>query len=592
MGRMVSKAWPHSLLLIPVLVYLVAAIPHLNSDPTADILVTYLPFAKAFVERGIELFVDPDYVFVTPGPYLWIALFGADVGNVEVANLVAGVPMIILIYALTSQLHSRTAGIISAMLFSVFPYFHLWIPTALSEAPFYLFTLLWFWALERTLSCCKWAIFVSAFALTISIFMRAVWFYPAILFLVVGVLSVLFNIKFGVNRYVLYSLALGLFIPIVFLIKNLFVFGLPTLDTNSSGVLFYGTHIMANGMEPPYLGMSYESISFRDITGYKAVSAAAIQFLKDRTLTELGSWYIGKIFWVIFLVQTPLLIMVWRLIEWTFVIVSLIWAIRYRKTFILIIGMGIVLQILQTSVALYNQRYSIDNLELLLIPLTSIGVALSFSGRFRQRGNPYGVNAYGWIAVMVFPILLLMECFSRIPAIRLPAAIPVSTIYTIPFSELQVDATPIQHDDKVLFRIKAHVPKQASPKGVANPLWRINMILTYPGWRGCQPASASYSAGHSVPIVLKGGPSLKDLLLLSRRNRSAKYGEIAFDVLNDGTNRSYFLGTRDVQVPLFPAVEGILNIKFECPSGTSIEVGGISLIAPRLRQRYFSPTHI
>ncbi|RME59231.1 hypothetical protein D6779_04815, partial [Candidatus Parcubacteria bacterium] len=164
-------------LLAAVSCFLVSAALHLHTPASPDVVNHYLPLAHDVLDHGVSVLWSEKSLFVLPGTYLWPAILGADLDRICVVNLLLGALCVLIMFALGKELHSTPAGMVAAFMFAIFPYFHLYFPTGLSEPPFYFFTLVWIWCMGRTLMRYeKIMVYIGAAALACSILIRGVWF--------------------------------------------------------------------------------------------------------------------------------------------------------------------------------------------------------------------------------------------------------------------------------------------------------------------------------------------------------------------------------------------------------------------------------
>ncbi|MDO9280858.1 MAG: glycosyltransferase family 39 protein [Methylotenera sp.] len=568
-------------LLLIVLTYLYKVFRHIDAPIAPDAAGVYLPFSKMVLEQGFEFLMQPKSIIVPPISYLWPALFGGDVTVVKYANLVAGIFMALLIYGIGRQLHTRLAGLIAAFLFATSPFLISWIPTALSEPPFFLFTLIWLWGIGEIISGKAWAIPVAAIALSLSILTRSIWFYPSILFLAFALFFVFFKLTIRKNiSDIALALALGLILPVIIIIKNIVFFGLPAIDSGSGGALFYGANLMTNGFEPPLLGLAYESgfNDFHSLIGNREHASVALQFLKERSLLELGNWYLTKVSWVTLFtaLEAPTRHSLLRVFELAMAGSSIWYGIKQKNMFILVIGFGLILQILQTAFVLYNIRYSTDNLELLLIPLAAVGITLSLNLGTKTIENVehIGVNksffythTYGLIGAAILVMLSAMLYFRAVPTVTLPPNIPVEVLFDGASALTSQHVAFSDDHDLTSYKIEFDVPKQVLPLNVGNVLWEIKMTI-FPAVEGhCNKASINFKLNSTAEYAQKSG--------------------FKFRLHDDAIIHRYLIGASSSNSKLFPIKPGKLILKFDCTAGSKIVVNNISLIAPHFIEYYF-----
>ena len=577
-----SDSFHYFWLLLIILAYLYKAFRSIDVPIAPDAAMVYLPFAKMLREQGFLFLMHPKSIIVPPISYLWPALLGGNVTVIQYANIIAGIFMVLLTYDIGRQLHTRLAGLIAAFLFATSPFLISWIPTALSEPPFFLFTFIWLWGIGGIIKGKTWAIPVSGIALSLSILTRSIWFYPSILFLAFALYFVFFTLtsRKTISDLAL-ALALGLILPVIIIIKNIVFFGLPAIDSGSGGALFYGANLMTNGFEPPLLGLAYESgfNDFHSIIGNREHASVALQFLKERSLLELGNWYLTKVSWVTLFttLEAPTKLSLFRVFELAMAGSSIWYGIKQKKIFILLIGFGLALQILQTAFVLYNIRYSTDNLELLLIPLAAVGITLSLNlgNEIIENVERNGVNKsifytykYGLISAAIVAILSVILYFRAVPTVNLPPNIPVEILFDGTRAIAGKHSVLLdEHDLTSLYKVELDVPMQVLPLNAGNAIWDIKMTV-FPVVAGrCNKASVNFK--------------------LTSTALYAKKSEEKFRLYDDGIIHRYLIGASNVNSKLFPIKSGKLILKFDCPTGSKIVVNNISLMAPHFIESYF-----
>jgi hypothetical protein len=377
------------------------------------------------------------------------------------------------------------------------------------------------------------------------------------------------------------ALAAGLIIPVFIIIKNIVFFGLPAIDSGSGGALFYGANLMTNGFEPPLLGLAYESGSndFHSLVGNREHASVAFQFLKERSLLELGSWYLTKISWVTLFttLEAPIKHSLLRIVELAMAGSSIWYGVKKKKIFILLIGFGLALQILQTAFVLYNIRYSTDNLELLLIPLAAVGIMLSLNLGMKVienlehigvNVNVFNINRYGLISAVIAGILSVMLYLRTVPTVHLPSNIPLEILF---------ENTHVNNGEPLIFlngyslislyKVEINVPKQVLPLNVGNAIWELKMTIFPTTVDHCNKGSINFETS---PIT-----------------EYAKKSEIKLNLYDDGIIHRYLIGTSNINSKLFPIKPGKLILKFDCPANTKIVVNKTTLLAPHFIEFYF-----
>lgn len=568
-----SKKLNYFFLFSIVLIYLYGAVSYFDRPLAPDAKNVYLPYSAIVLEQGLSFLTQIESVAVAPMSYLWPAILGGELEIIKSVNVALGVLIIFLVYQIGIHQHSNTAGLLAAFLFAKSPFLISWIPTALSEPPYFFFTVVWMHALSNIAIGKKHFIPIAAIALSLSILTRSVWLYPTIFILIV--LFALRASKIIQNEEISnLSLALsyGLIIPILFIFKNFVLFGLISIDLGAGGAMYYGTHIITNGFEPPLLGMIYEGGS-GGLAGNREHIAVAMQFIKERSLFELLDWYSTKISWVTLFspIEASIKQSVWRVFELSMAITTLIWGIRVKNTFVLLLFLGVLLQIFQTSIVLYNIRYSIDGLELFLLPLAAIGICLSLNIGFNSAGFAVqGLHktiverfSFGIFGFFLFVLLLVLLGFRPIPKITLPSNIPTTVLFSNTYFDSNSNKQITSNNSLI---IDAPIPAIKLMDKVNKSMWSMNLSFYTKSVMDCKKASLNY--------VKDGLPDLK---------KKPTY----FNIYDDGLAHTYLIGTSQINSSLFPDEAGKLVLEVDCNAEKTIKVNSISLIVPHFKEYYF-----
>lgn len=574
--RLCCNGFTILLLILWAWIFLQRAKPFLSAPVPPDAQFGYLPFARSLLKDGLSFFSLEQSIRVPPLAFIWPALFGANVEIIQIANLTAGLVMILLVYGIGRDVHSKIVGIISALLFAYSPFLVSWIPRPLSEAPFYLFSLIWLWATGKVLAGRKWAILIASVGLTLSILTRTIWLYPAIVLLLFLVaLNFLRPSLFKSYRTLMLSLFLGLLVPLGLILRNYISYDLPALDTGAGGVLYYGTHLMTNGFEPPLLGLNYEDGGHGTLAGNRKHAAVAIQFLKERTWSGLFSWYFKKLSWVLTFtrLEAPLRLTQYRIAELTMTAVGIFWAIRKRNVLVLLLGAGIVIQVFQTAFALYNIRYSVDNVELVLAPLVAIGLVVLAQSlvtilrtwitaqkkvfdNLDLDHSPKEAYLSCFVAATSLMLFFGISWLSETPTIQLPPQIPYLTLFS-------AESTSPKNN---VFEF--NIPTQTSPTNPQNAIWKFDFSVFLEKAYKCPRAVVTF--------------------ISNSRGTNRASGTATLNLRMDGQPRSYLLGTAMQNTGLFPSEPGRLVINLECTKKLNVGFVKAQLIIPKLIEKYFN----
>lgn len=566
------------------MLYIHRALEYLPRPIATDAALVYLPYAKRLLADGISFLMRPESVYVPPVTYMWPALFGGEAEAVKIANLIAGIVMIFICYGIGKRAHSPLAGIVAALLFVNSPMLVSWIPTPLSEPPFYLFTLIWIWGICEVMGGNRWAISVAIAGLALSILTRSVWLYPSILliFIFAGLSLWRTESRKTYRRLALIQI-LGVLPSIIVIFKNLVLFGLPAIDTGTGGALYYGANIVTGGFEPPLLGLDYEDGGdSRSLVGNRAHALVAMQFFSERSWSEIVGWYLQKLSWITLFtkLEAPMSWSVWRILELSFLAIALRWAIKQKQLITLLLAGGVVLQILQTGFVLYNIRYSIDNVELLLVPLAAIGVVVIADSLWTdvnavrlaklpcQLGTTMEGVRYLALGVTVFLVLFVALSLRPLPTINVPPQVPVLKLFEYGDESRYANLPQVNSSEVGATFIQFKVPELTMPTGATNAIWQFNISIKGDPGDGCKKASVNYSEASKIGSSVDSKP-------------------IYFGVVGDGVGRNYYIGTAYRNATLFPSKTGFVTLAIDCPMGSTIRLNNAALIVPKIAEHYF-----
>ena len=564
----------YGLLLVIVAIYLHYAWKVINLPIPPDAAITYIPLARKLIEQGWRFFLTADSMQTGPATYSWFAVFGAQDHMIRYANMFSGCVMVLLVYGIARRMHSHLAGLLAALLFACSPLLVSWIPRSLTEAPFFLFTLMWLWALGEVVACKRWAMPVAAIALSLSILTRPIWLYPAVLLLaIVSICFVVIPKSRSLTGKLFQVHTLALLLPGIFILKNWWLFGMAGTAAGGGGALYFGASLLTGGFEPPLLGMNYEGLarSFFTVEGNHDHAIAAAQFLQHRSFPELLQWFFRKISWVVFF--TPLEAtakMSWvRIAELAMTITAFAWGVRTKRFLIIFVGLGIALQVLQTALVLYNIRYSVGNVELLLVPLAAVGFFLML-GLPKGDANDVSSVSGTWMARhvdrvtggLLLCILIPMFYLRAVPRIGEAPDIPVRILFEKSSDKNDFAGAFVQDSGQGTSRFTLDIPFLDLTKRGANLLWQVKMApgtSTQEGGR-CEKASISYQP-NGLP------------------------GRLPVDFAFVGKG-DYAFGTAYDNAVLRPDVAGKLVIELKCPLASVIAVQRIAFVESILTEVY------
>lgn len=429
----------HYYLVMIICMYLYKSIRYFRSpffSPDAENY--YLPFARKLIDIGPSFIFEKNSLVISPGTYIWPALFGGNATIIRPANLILGVFMILLIVDIGRLLYSKLTGLISGFLFAISPIVIVWIPSLLSEPPFIFFTLLFIWSMIKISQKQTSYIFLCAFSLSSSILIRPVWLYPSILLLLTAPMVFFFLIEVEskiVLKNILLTIALGLVLPVSFIFHNQINYQLPALATGSGNAIFLGTNIFTGGYEPPIINLNYNVGKFfpTEFNKYdfiefdKKLISVSKEMLKQMPIKDFFYWAVSKLSWFSFFspLDASFKTSILRMLEFSLSLTGFIWSIREKKFAIMTLGFAYILQTGQAIPALYNIRYSAGNLEPILILLTPIGLIALFTS-FQK--NKKSFTFFGLFTILIF-ILATFAYFTLLPKIVFPKNMDYKILY-------------------------------------------------------------------------------------------------------------------------------------------------------------------
>ncbi|MGD9858618.1 MAG: ArnT family glycosyltransferase [Marinobacterium sp.] len=363
-----------------------------------DTSTTYLPLAELFIQDPLAALRSEKAITVAPGSYIYMALFGAEKGNVLIANMILAVISVFIIFDTVRRLFNKKSALLAAFFYAVSPTITEVIVPALSEPPYIFFTLVWLWSLSLiyTYPDKKWPVVLSGVSLFLSIITRGIFFYWTIAALCICAAMYFLAKRADVKKFavrVAFShviTAVGLSAVVV---HNDYFFNTPMIATGSGAALYFGNDVVTHGYEPQYVGLLHQE--WMIIDGKKSHLApendarlkyAALERVKDTPLKELAIFYINKLGVNLFFSKEHLndYIINKRTLRISLIILAL------YGCFILFHNPVVVMYFFITAYAvavlipvMYNQRYSIGNIDLLLVIMAGMGTALLFSKSFK-----------------------------------------------------------------------------------------------------------------------------------------------------------------------------------------------------------------
>jgi len=594
--------------------------PAPDAELNGDAYWTYLPNARLFLANPWSfLTTEPSSFYVAPLSYVWPALWGANPVLIQVANSGLYLLSVLLMWRLATRLGGLGAGMVATALLVRFPELTSYVPQVLTE-PLYMFGLLLFLAglvdyvLAGKRRFCWLALATTGLAVTL--LARPVLQLFSVMALI-GLLC-LFMVRYAspnrlsgwervVNRHTVIALTLALSLPLLTVAKNGLCFDYWGISTGAGSGLFYGVSPFKMGVEPVYGGFGYDAgITAREaapatqghplhVQSDQIQSRAALSIVQSTRFKDNAVFFWFKLkAWMLYgpedTVMRPRLRQ-FRLFEWLSIggAAGCLACRRWRVTrtsglktrlpspdyftpwrlglcaFILLLALGMAGQLLPV---LYNIRYNIFLLDLLLMPLAGVGIA--FMAKVLSANTPRS----GWRNPLQFSggtvlVVLLMA---------LTGALSRSTARDVSWS---MDPTRPGPTELVL-----------GPDALGTPTLSNARLISPGAWELSAPATLS------VPITLGKPLSFMDgiwrfKLAISARHPNRECMDVAVSLDHPSAETSWYVPRPIIRVnldgkshlyairgngALRPSDSGRLNLVFQCPRGTVVQWHGAQLL--------------
>ncbi len=575
----------------------------------------YLPYAEQFLREGLNFLATDKSVYYTPLSYLYPALLGADLLAVKVANIILSCLMVMLLFRSVSLLHSRLAGILAAFLFALSPLIAPWIPTALTEPPYLFLLVVWLWAVSEIVVNQRGRLVpVAGVAFGLAILARGTFIYFLYLLIIIFVIALLIKREQReLYGNLLWAHLVALIFPLLFIIKNWWLFDYPMFATGAGNALYFGSHPLTYGYVPTYFGLVYDDGSVLQGMADR-LSIAGDNFLKNVGLTMLAQRegadlllaYFNKTMAFLFVTKAELSDSIFniRSLRIAEVILSVVGLFAVRPLLMRwLIGGALLYQIVVHIPVNYEHRYSVGALDLWLIVFSAIGMAYFIHNAITLRQNfpspslgegAPGGNIYvamyidssrrGGSPLKLVAVLILMF-----------AAISYGEWHRINSPPLMPNILAVPHD--VIWKREGN--DLTALQGVAivsEGEGRYRLDGDYPAW---------YLPVHNVKELYYGANYVLSFTLSAqdagaekncrgqvfyKKRDAAEFFEgqsIAYLIPADGQPHSYHFGAT---LPLGLNSEGDLRLSVYCPKGTVVKLEAVFISIPQVgsvyRQRY------
>ena len=351
----------------------------------------YQPLARQLLSQGWSFFLDERSLMSPPLPVLLLALEGGSIAAVKTTNAALSVATLLMLARSATLLHSRTAGVATAVLFAASPLMRPFLATAATEPPYFFGCALWLWGFAewRTSGRATFA-WLSAAGLAAATLTRAPIFYWNVLLVIALVVALATRRAGREYRVVLFASIVALLPPLLLTAKNVIVFGFPFFATGGGGALFQGNNPLMGGYDPIYLGLAHDAGAIirtghhLDLRGEKMLRDAFHLIVADKGFAFLAALHVKKLGAFLFVTAAEpdaAWLRAWRVALYVLSAVGL-WATRRS-----IVGLALA-AVLAFHVAihvpvLYVHRYSVDALDVWLLVAAGAGVGV-LAGSMRR----------------------------------------------------------------------------------------------------------------------------------------------------------------------------------------------------------------
>jgi hypothetical protein len=501
------------------------------------------------------------------------------------------------------------------------PEIYRYFPTELTEPIFLLGLTSWTWAIVNLVLSPKPSrrlTLVAAVGLCITLLSRPVLQLIAPLGLAICLGLLTWNHIRGNRPYashveqqvrtIAISLALGILIPLLLIIKNGVMFDLWKLGTGAGTGLYLGTNPLFQGAEPAFLGFSYDNNSLAQITSNtgdhldlkadRIAQAVGIWQIQSMPPKEACTFFARKLWW--WLAHHPASLQLYgstlrklRLLEISslalmLVLMACIW-LRSGTTalaqflpdadhpprprlaaaaLVLLLFSALLAQLLPI---LYNSRYSTALLDPWLIVLAAFSMAVLFAPlKLKVSTHSLVLLTVGRIPLIpallipIVPAAVTSITFNyakrhEIVAIDQPAEtrtlfeLPADRITTMYLTPLASNHWVMNEDVAVLsLDLSTMDLKAIESRSPINAIWRMNLALTRKSGK-CKPSDVAYQ--------LSDGRILDAYVLPLNAD-----GQM---------HTAYIHGNRTLR----PTQPGRLRIVLKCPAGTEITWAGAAFLS-------------
>ena len=265
-----------------------------------DERVYYLPGAEMVLDQGLGFFFEERSLWNGPLNPLWIALFGANVLVVKLANVALSIGTGFLVWDIARRSFGKTMGLVAVVLYSLHLPFYVFTPTLLTEPLFIALFILFLWlvALATDVGYKQLVLLLAGATLGLATLTRpTTQFLPVFLLGLVLLVALYVRIRpeptidLGALWKAAGFLVLGFVIVVApYVAKNAVVLDRIGIANGSGAVLYLGNDLRTNGDEPSFSQMRFNTweitspYTHLDSEGDRRLIRAALHEIRERPL--------------------------------------------------------------------------------------------------------------------------------------------------------------------------------------------------------------------------------------------------------------------------------------------------------------------
>ncbi len=560
-----------------------------------DAKTYYIPYAKRLLNEGIPFLFTEEAMHIPPFSYIFPALFGGDLAVQKNVSIALSTLNLLLLFRTGWLLHSRTAGILAVAFYALSPSFKPFLATGSVEPLFIFLMAAWFWLLaEGWASQRRWMFLLAGVIFGLAALTRAtiIYFLPVLIMAAYWMQrrSAKTSSASGLDTRGTrdtsgtcanwasvgwaHCLALAMVLPV--LIKNMAMFGIPSISTGAGIALYLGNNPFTYGMDPSYFQTHFDNgavppagLTHLAVVADRALAAVGKYMLFSQPLPFVFEMYTMKLTSFFLVNNREWIAPVATLRGWRifFIVFSIPAILTLRaKPIIWILVALLAYQVAAHMPVIYSHRYSVGVLEMSLVLLAGVGVAVFL----RERR---------WLSLLVLLLLTAALIYMGRVSARDPHALRLNA-YGVPHEILyssSVGGLPIAG---LVGAIQTGSNEFVSTENAA----MIDIDLT----------SVKNINQYTIQVLaIEGG-----IVLGTQTERCEpvtyfyrKLSQTDFSLTSasqdvwpaDGKLRLYVLGH---QAPLDIVEPGLLRLRFTCGSKARIKLSRIEVVRPTVGLYY------